>query len=254
MPTLPFVVIGEKGARLQTYFPTDGTPQRIHVQLRANRTFPKGQVLCPVLATPGLYDAPGAGAVNSRQTITVTGGPTGGVIVLRVNRGGAIESAEVPYNATATQVEDALESLNNVGLGNVHCTGGALPGTGVVAEFQGQAGGQPFPTMTVDYSGLTGGSSPAAAVVSTQTGVSGGLGPAECLLEYPAITDANGKITIGTIADPLGQKWDSVPAYIEGNFLCADLAGLGSDLTIANQLGTVKGGNQDTGILYMGRK
>jgi hypothetical protein len=139
MPNAPFVTISEAGGRLQTYFP-DKDAQRISVQLRASKTFPYGQVLCPVTATPGLYDAPGAA----------------------------------------------------------------------------------------------------------------GVGPAECILEYPVITDTAGKITIGTVADPYGTKYDSVPAYITGNFLCADLTGLGADEVIVGQLGKVKMGDHTTGVLYMG--
>lgn len=134
-----FVTIAERGARLQTYFATPHTPQRVSVQLRPNKTFPLGQILCPVTATPGLYDAPGAT----------------------------------------------------------------------------------------------------------------GVGNAECILEYPCVSDASGKITIGTADDPLGQKYDSVPAYITGNFLCADLTGLGGDATIAGQLGKLRLGTYVTGVLYL---
>lgn len=43
---------------------------------------------------------------------------------------------QIPYNATAAQVQAALEGLSTIGAGNVICTGGPLPTSSVVITFQ----------------------------------------------------------------------------------------------------------------------
>ena len=110
-----------------------------------------------------------ASAVNAKQTIAISGSPTGGTFTLTYK----LQTAVVPYNATAAQVKTLLEALPTIGPGNVSVTGGALPGTNVVVEFIGAMAGVPIATMTYSGAGLTGGS-PSLSVTTTQTGVSGG--------------------------------------------------------------------------------
>ena len=105
--------------------------------------------------------------VNAQQTITITGGPTGGSFTLTYN---GQTTAAIAYNAAAEDVEDALEVLTNVGLGNVIGSGGALPGTPVVITFSALLGNQPQPLMTANSSALTGGTSPNVSVATTQVG------------------------------------------------------------------------------------
>src|ERR1700752_4295266 len=83
--------------------------------------------------------------VNAQQTITITGSPTGGTFTLTYN---GQTTAAIAYNAPAEDVEDALEVLSNVGVGNVLGGGGALPGTAVTITFQNLLGNQPITAMT----------------------------------------------------------------------------------------------------------
>jgi hypothetical protein len=105
---------------------------------------------------------------NDVQTVTITGTPTGGTFTLTFN---AQTTAAIAYNANAAAVQAALVALPNIGAGQVVCTGGALPGTGVICTFGGTFGDAAQTLMTADGTLLTGGSSPAASVAHTTTGV-----------------------------------------------------------------------------------
>jgi hypothetical protein len=104
---------------------------------------------------------------NERQTVTITGTPTGGTWTLTF-RGAT--TANIAYNATAAAVEDALELLSTIGNGRVRVTGGPGPGTPYVVDFEDALGRQDVSTMTASGASLTGGSSPAVAVVETTKG------------------------------------------------------------------------------------
>lgn len=123
--------------------------------------------LVPLLHLSGLVANGVVGlATNAVQTITMTGAPTGGTFTLTF---GAQTTAALPYNATAAQVQAALQALTTIGIGNVYVTGGPLPATGVVVTFTGSLGGAPQATMTHADS-LTGGTTPAVVVTATTVG------------------------------------------------------------------------------------
>lgn len=65
-----------------------------------------------VIAGGGTYEV---------QTVTLGGAPTGGTFTLTFN---GQTTAAIPYNATAAQVDTALENLSNIGAGDVSVTGG----------------------------------------------------------------------------------------------------------------------------------
>lgn len=100
------------------------------------------------------------------ETVAITGNPTGGSFTLTF---GGQTTAAIAYNATAAQVATALGNLSNVGTLNVICTGGPLPATAVVVQFDDALapGVQPLMTHTDSF---TGGTTPAAAVTETQHG------------------------------------------------------------------------------------
>jgi len=104
---------------------------------------------------------------NDVQTVTITGGPTGGTFTLTFN---GQTTAPINYNAAASAVQTALQALSSIGFGNVLCTGGALPGTGVICTFVNDLGNGPQNAMTHTDS-LTGGAGPAVAVTHTTPGV-----------------------------------------------------------------------------------
>ena len=106
-------------------------------------------------------------AIADVQTLTLAGGPTAGTFTLTFQ---AQTTAGIPWNATSAQVQAALSDLLAVGTGNVACTGGPLPGAGVVVTFAGQLAPGPQPVITGTATGLTGPGSPAVAVAHTTTG------------------------------------------------------------------------------------
>lgn len=114
----------------------------------------------------GLY-APYSGPRSEVQTVTITGGPTGGSYTLTFS---GQTTAAIPYNATAAQVKTALEALSNVEPGDVAVSGGPHPGTAVVVTFGGQYLGEDVAQMTASGASLTGGTSPAVAVATSTAG------------------------------------------------------------------------------------
>lgn len=68
-------------------------------------------------STPGVTIATatgGDGSTDEIQTVTITGGPTGGSFTLTFS---GQTTAAIPYNATALQIQAALQALSNVGRG-----------------------------------------------------------------------------------------------------------------------------------------
>jgi hypothetical protein len=100
------------------------------------------------------------------QTVTITGAPTGGTFTLTY---AGQTTAPIPFNATAAQVEAALEALSNLDTDEVAVGGGPGPGTPWTVTFAAQLGnvGQ----MTANGSALTGGVTPAVGVTTTTPGV-----------------------------------------------------------------------------------
>lgn len=68
---------------------------------------------------------------NEVQTLTLTGSPTAGSVIVSYQGVGV----EVPYDATAAEAEVLIESISTIGTGNVNVTGGDWPGTALVVEF-----------------------------------------------------------------------------------------------------------------------
>lgn len=112
------------------------------------------------------------------QTITITGTPTGGDFPLVFDGQATI----VAWDATASNVQSALQALSTIGSGNVTCTGGPLPGTAVVCTFAGTKATGQQPLMTTYSGNLTGGSSPTVAVAHTTPGE-----PSQTIVLQPGI-------------------------------------------------------------------
>lgn len=133
-----------------------------------DKVLPSGLVLGKITATGkyGPYDDAGT---NEVQRITITGSPTGGTFTLTWN---GQTTAAIDFDATAAEVQAALEALSNIDAGEVACTGGQLPGTAVDVEFKGDLQGTNVNAMTATAS-LTGGSGPAVAITTPTPGVAG---------------------------------------------------------------------------------
>jgi subtilisin family serine protease len=106
-----------------------------------------------------------------RQTISITGDPTGGTFTLswagsamkRLDP--AVTTGAIAYNAAAADVQAALVGMPGgiITAGDIAVAGGPLPGTPVTVDFIGQYAGQEV-TRLWAVSSLTGGSAPKIAI------------------------------------------------------------------------------------------
>lgn len=151
-------------------------------------------------------------AVNEIQTLTITGTPTGGDFTITY---AGQTTAAIAFDADAAAVQSALEALSNIGVGDVACTGGDLPGTAVVITFGGALANTDVALMTVDDAGLTGGSSPEATIVQT---LAGGNRKAFVTVDLPGAWDAFdlGGEDEGTRTYELSQQYIYDPANAFG--------------------------------------
>ncbi len=100
------------------------------------------------------------------QALAITGSPTGGTFTLTY---ASQTTAAIPYNATAAQVQAALEALSNIAVGDVFCVGGPLPTARIHIRFAGLLAGTNVAQITSTDS-LTGGTTPATAITTLQAG------------------------------------------------------------------------------------
>ncbi len=131
-----------------------------------NGFIPSGTVLSELAS--GLF-GPYAGRTAEVQTVTITGGPTGGTFTITLE---GDTTAGIAFNATAATVQAALEALPGVDPGDLTVTGSA--GGPYTVTFN--TGGGNVAQMTASGASLTGGTSPAAAVATSTQGASAGTG------------------------------------------------------------------------------
>ena len=120
-------------------------------------------------STPTRVD-PSAHGVDAVREIVVLA--TEGVFLLEVE---PEQTAILPYNATAAEVQAALEAISTVGPGNVTVTGGPGDETGSKpyrVTFTGVLGGQQVKIETLSAFGLPGGREGSIAVHDVTAGVS----------------------------------------------------------------------------------
>jgi len=193
------------------------------------------------------------------QTLTQASA-TGGTFTITFGFGTVYSTAPIPYNATAAQVQSALQALPNIGAGNMSCTGGALGSSGVVCTFGGALANQPQPIFAINNAGLTG-SSAAVTVAHTTLGVANGaMEPYASgntdgsqtpigILVVQVSTDTQGNVTYGP--QPIGNGFGAVrhvaPLAISGYFNAADLTGL--DTNAVSKLGRLIEGTTSSGVL-----
>lgn len=119
---------------------------------------PLGQLTASKLWAP--YNA----VSNEVETLTVTGGPTGGTFTITFS---GQTTAAIAYNATAAAVQTALEGLSNVNPGDITVTGNA--GGPWTLTFGGQYLGEDVTQVTTTES-FTGGTSPDITIATTTAG------------------------------------------------------------------------------------
>ncbi len=198
-------------------------------------------------------------AQNDVQTLSQASA-TGGTFTITFGFGTVFTTAPIPYNASAAQVQSALQALPNIGAGSVSCTGGALGSAGVVCTFGGNLANQPQPVFAINNAGLVG-SGAAVTVAHTTTGIANGaLEPYASgnsdgsqtpigILVVEVATDTQGNVTYGPL--PTGNGFGSIrhvaPIAIAGYFNTADLTGL--DTNAATKLGRLIQGTTSVGVL-----
>lgn len=106
---------------------------------------PAGATLASITSgTAGTLSANASG--SGAQTLTFSGTPV----------------ASIPWNASAADVQAILSALPTIGVGQVICSGGPLPGTAVDVTFIGNFSSSPQRLITLGTNALTGGSGPTA--------------------------------------------------------------------------------------------
>lgn len=106
---------------------------------------PNGQAFFSIRNAP-----PG---VNERKRVRSTNA-TGGTFTLNLD---GQTTAAIAYNATASAVQLALESISTIGAGNVTCSGGPVNSTeGVLVDFVGAKAATDISALTPDGSSLAG--------------------------------------------------------------------------------------------------
>jgi len=108
------------------------------------------------------------GATNEVQTGTVTGTPTALAPTLSFGGRSAVLTSAASF--TAAVIQDAMEDLSSIGIGNIAVTGGPWPGTPITFTFTGKLGGTDVALITTTGTTFTGGTTPALAIVSTTPG------------------------------------------------------------------------------------
>lgn len=96
--------------------------------------------------------------VNEVQALTTAGTWSSGNFTLTVhaNQGGGT-TANIPYNANASQVRMALEALGSIEVGDILVTGGPFPGTPMNVEWTGRFSGVNVEPLTANVTGIGGG-------------------------------------------------------------------------------------------------
>lgn len=155
------------------------------------------------------------GQVNEEFTITANATPnTGGTFTL--THDGNVTSA-IAFDATAADVEDALEALASIGAGNVQCTQTTGTDLGdanavVTIEFINELGGQVV-ALTIQDAGLTGGSGD-HALANTVTGGTDEANGANLLKGFvwpdPVVLNASGEV-IGNVMLRGEVHFDDIP-------------------------------------------
>lgn len=126
-------------------------------------------------ALSGLY-GPYNGLANEVETIDL-GAATAGTVTITFQ---GSTTASIPFNATASQVQAALEALPNVNPGDITVTGGPWPAS-MTLTFSGQYAGVNVTQITATPTGLTGGT---VTIATTTAGAGAGLATLDTMVGH----------------------------------------------------------------------
>ena len=144
---------------------------KLVLPVAANQVIPRGGVVAQTTAA------------SATDVQTLTGTATGGTFTITFGNATQYITSALPFNATAAQIQAALQALPNIGAGGVVCSGGALGTSPVVCTFAGALANQPQPLFVINNGGATGGS---VTVAHTTQGVANGA-----LVNYDGTKVAN---------------------------------------------------------------
>lgn len=137
----------------------------------------------------------GGPAQNSIQTLELIDTFSGGTAFLRI---GNTVTAPFDHDASAAGIATAIEDTGDY---EVTTAGGPLGTDSVEVEFDDASAGTVVPAMTLDTSGLTGGS--ISVTVSEQTAGGGGKNEVQCWYRVPSfpgrlVINGNASVSAGT--------------------------------------------------------
>lgn len=128
-----------------------------------------GTAIAKITAGPnaGKYGPFQAAGTVEQDTLTKSGTWTGVGGTYRLGSTGGADHVDVPFDATASDVAAAVQSLAAYSSYVVSASGGPLGTTPIVLSFTGDTGDN-VPNVTFDPALLTGGTSPNAVVTQSQ--------------------------------------------------------------------------------------
>lgn len=111
--------------------------------------------------------ASGEGGTSEVQNVAIDETTMGGTFTLTF---GGQTTIAIAFNASAADVQSALEALSTIGADNVEVTGGPGPGSSWSVTFRGELAALPMSLLTGDGSSLTGGATTDVTVTETTAG------------------------------------------------------------------------------------
>lgn len=174
---------------------------------------------------------------NEKQSVKLPG-PSGGTWTITTDINDDIKTTPaIPWNVTAGELKTILESLSNIGIGNIFITGKGKPADPFIIEFVNDLAGMNIPLITADGSNLLG---TASGVVETVA--NGTKNERQTILVAPGTLN-NLTAKFGTITSiPIGYNWSL-------NQKQAALCGIS---TIGPNGVYVTGGTTDRDMAYTG--
>lgn len=103
-------------------------------------------------------------ACNETQSLTITGNPTGGTVVLRSPLNAGVNSTAVPWNAAATDVQTALAPWTSFDNGELVCSGGPWPNEPINVTYKGRYANAAQALITLQTNSLSGGIFPSLVI------------------------------------------------------------------------------------------
>lgn len=138
-------------------------------------------------------------ACNETQSLTITGNPTGGTVVLRSPLNAGVNSTAVPWNAAATDVQTALAPWTSFDNGELVCSGGPWPNEPINVTYKGRYANAAQALITLQTNSLSGGIFPSLVIAHFVNG-----GPHE---EYLVVIQPGGAGTSSLFSVTSGNSF-----------------------------------------------